>query len=70
VGDQAVCLACGRANPVGARFCGVCGASLAMAGSEPKNGDGAPAADVCVDCGGVLKAGQRFCGGCGAEARA
>jgi Double zinc ribbon len=69
-GEQATCLACGRGNPVGALFCGACGTSLATAGPEPKNGDGASGVDVCVDCGGVLKAGQRFCGGCGAEARA
>jgi predicted ATPase/class 3 adenylate cyclase len=47
------CRACGASNAVGSRFCGSCGASLAVA--EP-----------CPRCGSENPAGQAFCNSCGA----
>ena len=44
------CLSCGSENPDGKRFCGDCGASLAL---------------VCSACGAQLEPGKRFCGDCG-----
>jgi len=44
------CPACGTANPPENRFCGACGASLAV---------------PCAVCGAANPAGNRFCGSCG-----
>src|ERR1700758_1874555 len=44
------CASCGAENPIGNRFCGDCGTSLAAA---------------CPECGAENPAGQRFCGQCG-----
>ena len=44
------CPQCGRESPTGQRFCGDCGARLAL---------------VCRACGGTNAPGQKFCGGCG-----
>jgi class 3 adenylate cyclase len=44
------CGACGAANPEGKRFCGDCGAPLAV---------------TCPGCGAEVGAGKRFCGDCG-----
>ncbi len=44
------CTACGAANPAGRKFCGECGARLALA---------------CPSCGAILDASQKFCGECG-----
>ncbi len=49
------CSQCGAANPAGHRFCGQCGAGLALA---------------CSECGANLTADQRFCGQCGTPLRA
>src|SRR5947207_4547275 len=48
------CRACGATNPAGSRFCGACGASLAL--TEP-----------CPGCGAENPAGQSFCNSCGAR---
>ncbi|MGH9063925.1 MAG: double zinc ribbon domain-containing protein, partial [Acidimicrobiales bacterium] len=45
------CQACGADNPGGQRFCGQCGAGLALA---------------CPSCGAPAPASHRFCGECGA----
>ena len=47
---MAGCTSCGAENRDGARFCGECGAPLAL---------------VCPACGGVNEQGQRFCNECG-----
>src|ERR1700758_3318279 len=44
------CASCGAENPIGNRFCGDCGTSLAAA---------------CPECGAENPSGQRFCGQCG-----
>jgi class 3 adenylate cyclase/predicted ATPase len=49
------CTACGAANPAGRKFCGECGARLALA---------------CTSCGAALETAQKFCGECGAAAAA
>jgi len=49
------CPACGGDNPAGKRFCGDCGAPLAL---------------VCASCGGENPPGKRFCGDCGAALEA
>ena len=56
-GGETNCKACGAENPAGSRFCGSCGASLALA--EP-----------CPSCGADNPAGQRFCNSCGANLEA
>jgi hypothetical protein len=52
------CSRCQQENPVGQKFCGECGAHLAV---------------VCVSCGASNRPGQKFCGECevglGSEAR-
>ena len=45
------CSNCGAANPTSQKFCGECGARLALA---------------CAACGSPLPPGQKFCGECGA----
>ncbi len=45
------CTVCGTISPAGRKFCGECGARLAVA---------------CPACGATLEAGQKFCGECGA----
>ncbi|MGH2983176.1 MAG: adenylate/guanylate cyclase domain-containing protein [Solirubrobacterales bacterium] len=50
--ETAACRSCGASNPKGSRFCGSCGASLAV---EP-----------CSRCGAENPAGQSFCNSCGA----
>lgn len=49
-----VCQACGARNPVGNKFCGNCGASLAP-----------PAKVTCPHCQAENPAGMKFCGNCG-----
>lgn len=50
-----ICQGCGAQNPVGTKFCGNCGASLA------------PVAKVaCPKCGADMPATMKFCGSCGA----
>ncbi|HEY3334879.1 MAG TPA: adenylate/guanylate cyclase domain-containing protein [Candidatus Limnocylindrales bacterium] len=44
------CTACGSPNPAGRKFCGQCGARLALA---------------CATCGAALDESQKFCGECG-----
>ena len=44
------CSACGAENPPGFKFCGSCGAPLAL---------------TCPDCGSEIPPGFRFCGACG-----
>lgn len=46
------CESCGTENPSGQRFCGHCGAALAL---------------TCGSCGAANPPGQRFCGACGAQ---
>src|SRR5882672_11558567 len=46
-----LCLRCQHENPLGQRFCGECGARLAVA---------------CASCGAANPPGQKFCGECGA----
>ena len=46
------CSACGTDNPLGNRFCGECGATLAPA---------------CPSCGAANPAGKNFCGECGSR---
>jgi predicted amidophosphoribosyltransferase len=57
---NAVCLSCGKAVPLGAKFCRACGAAVAQ---------GAPSAReealLCQGCGAPLKAGAKFCKQCG-----
>ena len=48
---SATCASCGAANAEGFRFCGQCGAPLALV--------------ACAGCGGANPPGQRFCGHCG-----
>ncbi|NIP67587.1 zinc-ribbon domain-containing protein, partial [Candidatus Bathyarchaeota archaeon] len=51
-----MCQSCGATNPVGARFCGNCGASLA------------PVPKVkCPNCGAEVPSNMKFCGNCGAR---
>jgi class 3 adenylate cyclase len=45
-----VCGSCGTSNPPNRKFCGECGARLAVA---------------CTTCGAAIEAGQKFCGECG-----
>src|SRR6188472_510619 len=47
------CASCGSQNPAGRKFCGECGARLAVA---------------CSTCGAALVDGQKFCGECGTPA--
>jgi hypothetical protein len=49
------CPACNAGLRPNARFCSICGLSVATA----------PAAAVCTHCGNVLRAQARFCGACG-----
>jgi class 3 adenylate cyclase/tetratricopeptide (TPR) repeat protein len=49
------CPTCGGENPAGKRFCGDCGAPLAL---------------VCASCGSENPPGKRFCGDCGAPLEA
>ena len=44
------CSTCGTVNPAGRKFCGECGARLAV---------------PCASCGASLDGGQKFCGECG-----
>src|SRR5437879_3440948 len=44
------CAKCGHHNPVGTKFCGECGAKLAL---------------VCTACGASNTVGNKFCGECG-----
>ncbi len=46
------CPTCGSSNPDGKRFCGDCGAALAL---------------VCAGCGSSNPPGKKFCGDCGAN---
>lgn len=46
------CSSCGSSNPDGFRFCGHCGAAIAI--------------EACASCGAANPLGQRFCGQCGA----
>ena len=46
------CSACGTANEAGRKFCGECGAALAV---------------VCASCGSANTPGVKFCGECGAQ---
>ena len=46
-----ICPSCGTENEPGRRFCGECGAKLAL---------------VCASCGGANTPGTKFCGDCGA----
>jgi class 3 adenylate cyclase/tetratricopeptide (TPR) repeat protein len=48
----AACSSCGVENPPGQKFCGNCGAQLAI---------------VCSSCGSPNPPGQKFCGECGAQ---
>ncbi len=48
--DTVSCTACGSANEAGRKFCGECGASLALA---------------CPSCGTLNAGGVKFCGECG-----
>jgi len=51
-----VCQSCGAQNPVGTKFCGNCGTSLA------------PVAKVkCPKCGADMPATMKFCGNCGSS---
>jgi predicted amidophosphoribosyltransferase len=45
------CSSCGRVNRAGRRFCGECGAPLAL---------------QCSQCSAENQPGEKFCGGCGA----
>jgi membrane protease subunit (stomatin/prohibitin family) len=49
-----VCPSCGAKNPVGMKFCGNCGASLAP-----------PVKVKCPSCGAENPVGMKFCGNCG-----
>jgi membrane protease subunit (stomatin/prohibitin family) len=49
-----ICQSCGAKNPVGTKFCGSCGASLAP-----------QAKVVCPKCKAENPAGMKFCGSCG-----
>ncbi len=48
------CSTCGHQNRAGRKFCGACGAALALA---------------CASCGTPYDAGEKFCGECGAEVK-
>jgi membrane protease subunit (stomatin/prohibitin family) len=50
-----ICQSCGSKNPVGTKFCGNCGASLAP-----------PAKIICPKCKTENPASMKFCGSCGA----
>jgi class 3 adenylate cyclase/predicted ATPase len=50
--DSVGCVACGRDNPSGSRFCNACGAGLET---------------PCGTCGESNPSGARFCNGCGAQ---
>ena len=51
-----VCQSCGAQNPVGTKFCGNCGTSLA------------PVAKIkCPKCGAEMPATMKFCGSCGSS---
>jgi hypothetical protein len=54
------CPSCGNEEPEGARFCGSCGATLALAEAEPAE------TVHCPSCGNEEPEGARFCGSCGA----
>lgn len=49
-----ICQSCGAKNPVGTKFCGTCGASLAP-----------PAKVICPNCKAEVPANMKFCGNCG-----
>lgn len=75
------CPKCNAATLVGARFCGSCGASLALAACAKCNSPLGPAAKFCANCGAPAAAapaacpkcnaanapGAKFCAGCGAK---
>ena len=44
------CESCGTENPTGQRFCGHCGAALAL---------------ICGSCGATNQPSQKYCGACG-----
>ncbi|KTB47539.1 Double zinc ribbon [Dehalogenimonas alkenigignens] len=58
------CPKCGGANEAGSRFCGVCGASLAVARPVTPAAP-APVRVYCQRCGTPNPAGSKFCEGCG-----
>jgi len=65
------CGSCGAVNPLGARFCGVCGDPLTVAAASPKSArEPADPDAMCASCGARLDVDHRFCGACGAEAGA
>ena len=61
------CPNCGNEEPIGARFCGNCSASLAPPGPDPARNvtDGASTL-TCAGCANEEPAGTQFCGNCGA----
>lgn len=69
-----VCDSCSTFNPMGARGCSRCGATLSL--DRADSGSGAPAPSLakaigetvqCASCGESIGVDQRFCGSCGAR---
>lgn len=61
--SETQCERCGAPNPAGVRFCGSCGAQLAV----PAAPTGSAQPLKCAACGAENPVGGRFCSSCGAE---
>lgn len=59
-----VCPSCGTPNPPGRKFCGNCGANLAVVIEPPPQ---QPQDRFCTSCGSSNPPGKKFCGNCGAS---
>jgi membrane protease subunit (stomatin/prohibitin family) len=68
-GAVILCPKCGSQNPVGAKFCGECGAKLVVSTVPcPQCGEKvAEGAKFCPNCGSAMNAPKKKCANCGAE---